>query len=206
MVGAACFLCSASLQSTMLVHLLIFLFCCAVPLEAGIVAKSSITQCVGSHDVKANSGEPCSKMLVVALTITGDEVCHIIDDNSYAVIFVLQGKSRYMEADVSKVVDNSNPMKAKNVQLKYPIRIRVRKSPVLIHFDMHKVAVSWAEMVISCDHCYDIIQTFSHHPYEIMRKKKKCRADWFAKDRQLGCGRQYTPTGHKIFDSQVNLL
>ena len=54
--------------------LLIFLFCYVVPLEAGIVAKSSITQCVGSTDVRTKLGEPCSKMLVVALTITGDEV------------------------------------------------------------------------------------------------------------------------------------
>ena len=54
---------------------------------------------------------------------------------------VVQGKSRHLEADVSKVVDNSNPMKAKNVQLKYPLRIRIRKSPVLVHFDMHKIAV-----------------------------------------------------------------
>ena len=53
----------------------------------------------------------------------------------------MQGKSRHLEADVSKVVDNSNPMKAKNVQLKYPLRIRIRKSPVLVHFDMHKIAV-----------------------------------------------------------------
>ena len=56
-------------------------------------------------------------------------------------IIVVQGKSRHLEADVSKVVDNSNPMKAKNVQLKYPLRIRIRKSPVLVHFDMHKIAV-----------------------------------------------------------------
>ena len=43
---------------------------------------------------------------------------------------------------MSKVVDNSNPKKAKNVQLQYPLRIKVQKSPVLVHFDMHKVAVS----------------------------------------------------------------
>ena len=34
-------------------------------------------------------------------------------------------------------------------------------------------------------------------------KKRKCRSDWYAKDRQLGCGRLYTPKGRKIFDSQV---
>ena len=47
-----------------------------------------------------------------------------------------------MQADVKKVVDNTNPKKAKNVQLQYPLRLKVKKSPVLIHFDMHKVAVS----------------------------------------------------------------
>lgn len=47
-----------------------------------------------------------------------------------------------MEADVSKVIDTTNPKKAKRVQLKYPIRLRIKKSPVLIHFDLHKVAVS----------------------------------------------------------------
>lgn len=36
-----------------------------------------------------------------------------------------------------------------------------------------------------------------------MKKKSKCRSDWFAKDRQLGCGRKYTESGEKIFDSQV---
>lgn len=56
----------------------------------------------------------------------------------------MQGKSRFMQADVSKVVDNSNPMKAKNVQLKNPLRLRIRKSPILIHYDMEKVAVSKA--------------------------------------------------------------
>lgn len=45
-------------------------------------------------------------------------------------------------------MDNSNPKKAKNVQLQTPIRIRVRKSPVLVHFDMHKVAVSLTYMLI----------------------------------------------------------
>lgn len=39
------------------------------------MAKSSITQCVMSDDVKGRSGKPCSKMLVVALTITGHEAC-----------------------------------------------------------------------------------------------------------------------------------
>lgn len=47
-----------------------------------------------------------------------------------------------MQADVSKVVDDTNPKKAKNVQLKYPIRLRVKKTPVIVHFDMHKVSVS----------------------------------------------------------------
>ena len=36
-----------------------------------------------------------------------------------------------------------------------------------------------------------------------MRKRRKCRDDWYAKDRQLGCGRIYTPKGRAIFDSQV---
>ena len=58
-----------------------------------------------------------------------------------------QGKSRYLEAEVSKVLDNSNPKKAKNVQLQSPIRIRVRKSPILVHFDMYKVAVSLARVL-----------------------------------------------------------
>ena len=58
-----------------LVHLLtLLLLCFAAPIHAGIVAKSSITQCMGSNDVKTNFGQPCSKMLVVALTLTGDEV------------------------------------------------------------------------------------------------------------------------------------
>ena len=61
----------------------------------------------------------------------------------------MQGKSRYLQADVSKVVDNSNPMKAKNVQLRYPLRLRVRKSPVLIHYDLRKVNVSEAHVEIS---------------------------------------------------------
>ena len=56
---------------------------------------------------------------------------------------LLQGKAQYLQADVSKVVDDTNPKKMKNVQLKYPLRIRVTKSPVLIHFDMFKVAVSF---------------------------------------------------------------
>lgn len=47
-----------------------------------------------------------------------------------------------MEADVSKVIDTTNPQKAKNVQLKYPIRLRIKKTPVIIHFDLYKVAVS----------------------------------------------------------------
>ena len=55
-------------------YVAVLLMCCVVPLQAGIVAKSSITQCVGSTDVKTGAGQPCSKMLVVALTITGDEV------------------------------------------------------------------------------------------------------------------------------------
>ena len=56
-------------------HAILLVLCSlSVPLNASLVAKSSITQCVGSTDVKTNSGQPCSKMLVVALTVTGDEV------------------------------------------------------------------------------------------------------------------------------------
>lgn len=39
-----------------------------------------------------------------------------------------------------------------------------------------------------------------------MMKRRKCRDDWYAKDRQLGCGRIYTPKGRAIFDSQVKLI
>ena len=126
------------------VVILLFIQCCfLVPMQASILAKSSINQCTMSTDVKAGNGKVCSKMLVVALTVTGNEVCMhtcIISVSPY--IKLLQGKSRYMQADVKKVVDNTNPKKAKNVQLQYPIRIKVKKSPVLIHFDMHKVTVS----------------------------------------------------------------
>lgn len=45
-----------------------------VPLEASIIAKSSISQC-SDNDVHGNDGQPCGKMLVVALTVTGNEVC-----------------------------------------------------------------------------------------------------------------------------------
>ena len=56
--------------------IVIVLLCCnLVPLRASILSKSSITHCVsGSADVKTYNGQPCSKMLVVALTVTGDEV------------------------------------------------------------------------------------------------------------------------------------
>ena len=52
----------------------VLLYCYFVPLDASILAKSSITQCINSNDVKTNTGQPCSKMLVVALTVTGNEV------------------------------------------------------------------------------------------------------------------------------------
>lgn len=61
--------------STRYAVVLLCIQCCfLVPLEAGIVAKSSINQCISTNDVKARNGQPCSKMLVVALTVTGDEV------------------------------------------------------------------------------------------------------------------------------------
>lgn len=54
--------------------IVIALCCFLVTVEASIIAKSSITNCVTSTDVKTYSGKTCSKMLVVALTVTGDEV------------------------------------------------------------------------------------------------------------------------------------
>lgn len=113
-----------------------------------------------------------------------------------------------MQADVSKVIDDTNPKKAKNVQLKYPIRLRVKKTPVIVHFDMHKVSVSPRVYDLTGPKSYFCVffQTFNHHPYEIMRRKKKCRSDWYAKDRHLGCPRRYTPDGKKIFDSQVRQI
>lgn len=66
------------MKSAYVRHLVVFLciqWCCLVLVEAGIVAKSSITQCIMSDDVKNNIGRPCSKMLVVALTITGHQAC-----------------------------------------------------------------------------------------------------------------------------------
>ena len=57
------------------VVILFFIQCCfPVPLQASILAKSSINQCTTSSDVKTKSGKLCSKMLVVALTVTEDEV------------------------------------------------------------------------------------------------------------------------------------
>ena len=49
-----------------------------VPLEASIIAKSSISQC-SDNDIQGKDGQPCGKMLVVALTVTGNEVCILFD-------------------------------------------------------------------------------------------------------------------------------
>ena len=49
-----------------------------VPLEASIIAKSSISQC-SDNDIQGKNGQPCGKMLVVALTVTGNEVCTLAD-------------------------------------------------------------------------------------------------------------------------------
>ena len=94
----------------------------------------------------------------------------------------MQGKSRYMEADVSKVVDNSNPMKARNVQLKYPIRIRVRKSPVLIHFDMHKVAVSQGSEECETVGSHDVVSDIQPSSTRDYEEEEKVQGGLVCKD------------------------
>jgi len=55
---------------------------CLVSLtEAGIIAKSTKNECVnygGEADLKKKGGNPCKQKLVIALTVTADEVGHMV--------------------------------------------------------------------------------------------------------------------------------
>lgn len=49
--------------------------------EAGIIAKSTKNECVnygGEADLKKKGGNPCKQKLVIALTVTADEVSHMV--------------------------------------------------------------------------------------------------------------------------------
>ena len=56
----------------------IFLAFCVFDIEASVFAKSTKTECVlhgeEGADLKKKDGNPCKQKLVVALTITGNEV------------------------------------------------------------------------------------------------------------------------------------
>ena len=55
--------------------------------------------------------------------------------------YFLQGKSQFIEAKVSRVID-ATKKKLKSQELKHPLRIKVTKSPVIINYPLYQVGVS----------------------------------------------------------------
>lgn len=62
------------------IFLLIVVLCLVSLTEAGIIAKTTKNECInsgGEADLKNKGGNPCQKKLVIALTVTADEVCRL---------------------------------------------------------------------------------------------------------------------------------
>ena len=59
----------------------IFMAFCVLDIEASVFAKSTKTECVlhgqEGADLKTKDGNPCKQKLVVALTVTSNEVGHL---------------------------------------------------------------------------------------------------------------------------------
>lgn len=61
--------------------ILVVALCLVSLTEAGIIAKSTKNECVnygGEADLKKKGGNPCKQKLVIALTVTADEVGHMV--------------------------------------------------------------------------------------------------------------------------------
>lgn len=70
-----------------------------------------------------------------------------------------------LEARIATVTDDSGS-EIKNTQLQHPLRITVRKSPVIINYRLFQVGVSPAafsdELIVSC------IISFHFLPYQLL--------------------------------------
>ena len=124
-----------------------FLAYFVLDIEASVFAKSTKTECVlhgqEGADLMTKDGNACKQKLVVALTITGNEVSLKIYRNSFTVLALLikKGKAQAIEANIARIVDKTEKQ-IRNVQLKNPVRIRITKSPMLVNFRLYQVGVS----------------------------------------------------------------
>ena len=145
-------LCGPGLETTSAMKFLwtvfaIFLAFCVLDIEASVFAKSTKTECVQhgqeSADLMTRDGNPCKQKLVVALTITGNEVSLKIYRNNFIVLALIikKGKAQTVEANIARIVDKSEKQ-IRNVQLKNPVRIRINKSPMLVNYKLYQVGVS----------------------------------------------------------------
>lgn len=70
----------------------IFLTFCVLDIEASVFAKSTKTECVlhgqEGADLMTKDGSPCKQKLVVALTITGNEVSPKHHRNNFIILAI----------------------------------------------------------------------------------------------------------------------
>ena len=134
-----------SRRRSKMIGLFLCLVCVAFSANGAIISQSSITACDSyGEEILNSSGSACRKKMLVAVTVTGDEVSSA-NKESRKYALSSQGKAQYIEAVVSRVFDDTQN---KNAQLKSPIRIRINKSPVINHYSLYQVGVRLGLTVI----------------------------------------------------------